>query len=82
MKTLISNYGKSILGNGEEGLLARLRERPRYQELYPVAFPGPEDPFTLSNTVKAIATFQRTIVRHGAVDPGTSRFYCQIAHAP
>ena len=39
-----------------------LRADPRYRELFPRAFPGPLDPFTITNVTKAIAAFERTIV--------------------
>lgn len=47
---------------GEDGLLARLREQPRYQTRFPDAFPGESDPFTVGNIARAIASFQRTMI--------------------
>jgi len=48
---------------GKEELLAqRLKVEPLYERLFPAAFPGEADPFTLGNTVKAIASFERTIL--------------------
>jgi len=39
---------------GKEELLAqRLKVEPLYERLFPAAFPGEADPFTLGNTVKA-----------------------------
>ncbi|MEE2644502.1 MAG: MbnH family di-heme enzyme [Myxococcota bacterium] len=46
----------------EEALMERLRDETRYQELFPAAFPEDEAPFTVANLVKALATFQRTII--------------------
>ncbi len=48
---------------GQEGkLIQRLRQEPRYQPLFAAAYPAEADPFTLSNIVKAIGTFERTIL--------------------
>jgi cytochrome c peroxidase len=44
-------------------LLARLRQVAAYQRLVPAAFPGDADPFTVTNVTRAIAAFERTIVR-------------------
>jgi cytochrome c peroxidase len=46
----------------EREILARLRAEPVYQELFPRAFPGEREPFTLVNVRKAIAGFERTIL--------------------
>jgi cytochrome c peroxidase len=43
-------------------LLARLRGVPEYQRLFATAFVGAEDPFTIDNVVRAIASFERTII--------------------
>jgi cytochrome c peroxidase len=43
-------------------LLARLRQVPEYQRLFPAAFAGANDPFTIENVTKAIASFERTII--------------------
>jgi cytochrome c peroxidase len=51
--------------HGLEGeLLERLRAEPRYQELFPGAFPEDRDPFTIANIARALATFQRTLLSH------------------
>ncbi|WP_031498654.1 MbnH family di-heme enzyme [Bryobacter aggregatus] len=50
------------LKGGETKLLAILRADVRYQRLFPQAFPGEADAFTLPNLTKAIASFERTIV--------------------
>jgi cytochrome c peroxidase len=48
---------------GQEGkLIQRLKQEPRYQPLFAAAYPGEREPFTLSNIVKAISTFERTIL--------------------
>ena len=50
------------LAGQEATLFGRLRADERYRQLFPAAFPGPADPFTLGNVTKAIATFERTII--------------------
>jgi cytochrome c peroxidase len=70
----------------EAELLDRLRADPRYQALFPAAFPDDNDPFTLDNVVKAIASFERTLLsgsspfdryiyggEDGALSPGALR---------
>jgi cytochrome c peroxidase len=49
----------------EAELVARLRAEPVYQELFPEAFPGLDDPFSIDSMVKAIAAFERTIIAGG-----------------
>jgi cytochrome c peroxidase len=46
----------------EPELLTTLRRDTVYSTLFPQAFPGEPDPYTLSNVTKAIAAFERTIV--------------------
>jgi cytochrome c peroxidase len=46
----------------ERELLEALRRDPVYQKLFPAAFPGENNPFSLANVTKAIAAFERTIV--------------------
>jgi cytochrome c peroxidase len=46
----------------EELLLERLRAEPRYQQLFPRAFPGEADPFSVTNVVRAISAFERTLI--------------------
>lgn len=53
------------LANMEVELVERLRAEPRYQELFPDAFPNDSDPFTIGNVTKAIGAFQRTILSTG-----------------
>tara|TARA_B100001093_G_C26820811_1_gene1011798 strand:- start:1127 stop:2254 length:1128 start_codon:yes stop_codon:yes gene_type:complete len=50
----------------EQALLDRLRAEDRYQRLFPRAFPADSDPLTVGNIVKAIATFERTIISANA----------------
>jgi cytochrome c peroxidase len=45
---------------GDE-LLTRLRAVPEYQRLFPLAF-GDRDAFTVANTTRALASFERTII--------------------
>ncbi|MEE2788960.1 MAG: MbnH family di-heme enzyme [Myxococcota bacterium] len=46
----------------EEELLDRFREDDRYQEMFATAFPTDDDPITVGNIARAIATFERTII--------------------
>ena len=50
------------MGGHEPALLAQLRGQGVYRQLFPRAFPGDRDPFTLANTAKALAAFERTII--------------------
>lgn len=43
-------------------LLDRLRRVPEYQRLFPAAFDAADDPFTIDNVTRAIASFERTII--------------------
>jgi cytochrome c peroxidase len=45
-----------------DGFLARLRSDAKYVELFARAFPGSDDPFTVGNATKAIASFERSII--------------------
>jgi cytochrome c peroxidase len=46
----------------ERQFLSALQVDPLYQRLFPKAFPGETDPYTLANVTKAIAAFERTII--------------------
>lgn len=46
----------------ENVVLAALRSEPVYRDLFPRAFPGSADPFTIPNIARAIACFERTII--------------------
>ena len=39
-----------------------LQSDPVYLNLFPSAFPGEKDPFTIANVTKALASFERTII--------------------
>lgn len=52
---------------GMEGqLLDRLRAVPFYRQLFPIAFTGSADPFSVANVTRALAAFQRTVVTGNA----------------
>lgn len=65
-QALIPMLGVEPLELGLKGyetrLLSDLRHDPKYQRLFAAAFPDKGDPYTLTNAVKAIATFERTII--------------------
>lgn len=46
----------------EDELLARLREVPRYHELFAAAFPDEADPISLHNLTRALACFERRLL--------------------
>jgi cytochrome c peroxidase len=46
----------------EQEFLAAVRADPGYRRLFPRAFPGEPDVYTLSQVTKAIAAFERTII--------------------
>ncbi|MBK9751915.1 MAG: di-heme enzyme [Nannocystis sp.] len=46
----------------EDELLARLREVPRYQELFAAAFPDDAEPISLHNLTRALACFERRLI--------------------
>ncbi len=46
----------------ETALLDRLRGDERYTTLFAAAFPGEAKPFTLTNVLRALASFERTLV--------------------
>lgn len=50
------------LGLREQEVLRRLREDSRYPELFRAAFPEEEDPIHRQSIVKALASFQRTLL--------------------
>jgi len=65
-QALIPMFGDNPVELGltgeEEALLARFRADRTYQQLFPAAFPEASDPFNIDAIVKALATFQRTII--------------------
>jgi cytochrome c peroxidase len=46
----------------EQAFLKTLTGDPLYQRLFPLAFPGARDGYTLQNVTRAIAAFERTII--------------------
>lgn len=46
----------------EKDLIAKLRQEVRYQNLFPAAFPGQEDPYTIDNITRAISSFERILI--------------------
>jgi len=46
----------------ERQVLDRLRADRAYRELFVSAFPGSSEPFTLNNVVRALASFERTLI--------------------
>ena len=50
-----------LTGKGE-AFLDVLQSEPMYLKLFPLAFPGETNPFTISNVTKALASFERTII--------------------
>ncbi len=50
------------LRSDDPSLLARLRDEPVYQRLFPEAFPGGREPISLANVTRAIASFERTLL--------------------
>jgi cytochrome c peroxidase len=65
-QALVPMFGEDPVELGlsgmEEKLLARVREVPRYKTLFAAAYPGQSDPVSLDHIVKAIASFQRTLI--------------------
>jgi cytochrome c peroxidase len=54
------------LAGMEDELLQRLRDEPKYQELFPAAFPDDGDPISVLNITRAISSFQRTLISGGS----------------
>lgn len=46
----------------EDELLTRLREVPRYQELFAAAFPEQAEPISLNSMTRALACFERRLL--------------------
>lgn len=67
-QALVPIFGESPVELGMAGreteLVERLRAEPRYQALFPRAFPGEADPFAVGNVTTAIAAFERTLISH------------------
>jgi cytochrome c peroxidase len=69
-QALVPMFGEAPVELGlagkEDELLARLRAEPVYQALFPEAFPGGADPFTLDHVLKALGAFERTLLSGGS----------------
>ncbi len=50
------------LSGKENDLLAKLKAEPRYQSMFPAAFPGVADSISIDNITRAIAAFERTLI--------------------
>jgi cytochrome c peroxidase len=50
------------LTSGLSNVLASLREEPEYRRLFPRAFPQEAEPFSADSVVKALASFERTLI--------------------
>ncbi|HLJ48002.1 MAG TPA: di-heme enzyme [Bryobacteraceae bacterium] len=64
-QALTPMYGEHPIELGlkkDDGFLSALRSDGRYQDLFRSAFSGAADPFTITNVVKAIACFERSII--------------------
>jgi cytochrome c peroxidase len=65
-QAIVPMFGDSPVELGlaglDEQLIARVRAEPRYQELFPRAFPADADPFTVSHMTRAMSAFERTII--------------------
>ena len=65
-QALVPMFGDSPVELGmkgrEELLIARLKNVPEYQRLFPAAFPDGTNPYTLTSITRALASFQRTIL--------------------
>ncbi|MBZ0120523.1 MAG: di-heme enzyme [Sandaracinaceae bacterium] len=72
-QAMIPMFGEAPVELGlaglEQELLQRLSRDPAYPEMFREAFPSEADPITLGNVVKAIASFERTLISgHSAYD--------------
>ena len=65
-QALVPMFGDRPVELGMKGredlLLARIKKVPEYQRLFPAAFPGEQDPFTVTHLVQALSSFERTIL--------------------
>lgn len=51
-----------ITQNNIDDVIQRLRDQERYQDLFSKAFPNEQDPYTLGNIIKALASFNRILI--------------------
>lgn len=69
-QALIPMFGETPpelgLAGKEEEMLARLRAETLYQDLFPRAFPGAEEAISLDHVLKAIASFERSLLSFGS----------------
>ncbi|XXX73588.1 MbnH family di-heme enzyme [Sorangium sp. So ce134] len=67
-QALLPMFGETPVELGlagmEDELFQRLRDEPLYQDLFPAAFPGDEDPIRLDTITKAIAAFERSLLSY------------------
>ena len=65
-QALIPMLGESPIELGLKGheteLIKTIRQEPVYQRLFPEAFPDEQDPYSIANITRAIASFERSIV--------------------
>jgi len=65
-QALVPMFGDRPVEFGMKGredlLLARVKKVSEYQRLFPAAFPSEKDPFTVTLLVRALSSFQRTIL--------------------
>lgn len=54
------------LANLEDELIDRMNADPRYPDMFAAAFPEEEDPVSVDNITKAIASFQRSMTSFGS----------------
>jgi len=64
-QALVPLFGEQPVEMGMSGqenqIVAMLKSEPRYAERFPNAFPNDEDPYSILNMVRAIASFVRSI---------------------
>jgi cytochrome c peroxidase len=69
-QALIPMFGERPVEMGlagrEKALLARMRVDAVYPPLFQAAFPGEDDPVTLGNVTRALASFERTLISGGS----------------
>ena len=69
-QALIPLFGELPLELGLTGalddVLATLQAEPRYTQLFPRAFPDAREPFSADSLVKALASFERTLISGGS----------------
>ena len=69
-QALVPMFGEAPVELGlagrEDELVQRLRDEPLYPPMFAAAFPADADPITITNIVRAIASFQRTIISAGS----------------